>query len=399
MQVVIIANHFPPQNTSAAVQLSHLAKEFASRKIKTLVIAPTRIRTKTYAENYNNLKIIRIPKITVQKNYFLRTLSEIIDPLIIFSYFLRKPLRDEEVNILVWYSPTIFNGILVFLLKIFKKFHAYLILRDIFPEWAVDLGLMKKFVTYYFFKFFANLQYFTADTIGVQTESNLKYVYKWAKKSRKIEVLENWQSEQLNPKPCSLKINKTNLKGRKIFCYIGNMGIAQSMDFLINLAYEMKGRDDIGFLFVGRGSEWDRLLNTSLKLELNNTLVYPELPSEEITDLLRQCNFGLIALDPRHMSHNIPGKFLTYLLAGLPILARINPGTDLEKIIVKNKLGFCYSGEEILEFKNLANQLTNLSEKELTGIEKRSKKLALTKYSPSNAVNKILSSLRNNVKV
>ena len=97
-------------------------------------------------------------------------------PFSFYFYLLKSKYKTFKPDLVVWYSPSIFFGILILLLKLRYKFHAYLILRDIFPEWANDLGLIKKSLPYYFFKFIASLQYFAANTIGVQSKSNIKYV-------------------------------------------------------------------------------------------------------------------------------------------------------------------------------------------------------------------------------
>jgi hypothetical protein len=59
----------------------------------------------------------------------------------------------------------------------------------------------------------------------------------------------------------------------------------------------------------------------------------------EILDLYAQCTAGIVALDPRHRSHNIPGKFLTSMQSGLPALTNINPGNDLAQLIRSGGVG------------------------------------------------------------
>ena len=131
----------------------------------------------------------------------------------------------------------------------------------------------------------------------------------------------------------------TVLAGRKIFVYIGNMGVAQSMDIFIELIQGLRHRDDIGFLFVGRGSEFAKLEAEKASRELNNVLFFGEIDSSEIPGLLAQCHVGLVALHPDHKTHNIPGKFVSYVQYGLPVLARVNAGTDLERLIEDEQVG------------------------------------------------------------
>ncbi|MDD2878988.1 MAG: hypothetical protein PHQ58_00995 [Rhodoferax sp.] len=47
----------------------------------------------------------------------------------------------------------------------------------------------------------------------------------------------------------------------------------------------------------------------------------------------------MAALDPRHKTHNIPGKFLSYMQSGLPVLATINAGNDLADVIQTERVG------------------------------------------------------------
>jgi hypothetical protein len=64
-----------------------------------------------------------------------------------------------------------------------------------------------------------------------------------------------------------------------------------------------------------------------------------EIDPDEIPDLYAQCQVGLVALDPRHRSHNIPGKFLTYMQSGLPVLANVNASNDLAGMIREHRVG------------------------------------------------------------
>ena len=58
---------------------------------------------------------------------------------------------------------------------------------------------------------------------------------------------------------CSVRVDETALAGRQVFVYAGNMGVAQGMDILLDLAERLSNRADVGFLFVGRGSDAERL--------------------------------------------------------------------------------------------------------------------------------------------
>ena len=151
----------------------------------TVIIPDERIKTEWTKETQNGIKIYRLssPRIS-DINFFRRAINEIF-----LSIFMIKALKKTDLDInsfngVIWYSPTIFFGPLIWYIKRKSKIKSYLILRDIFPEWTLDLGLMKKSLIYYFFKAMAHFQYYVADTIGVQSESNLKYFSNYKKKEK-----------------------------------------------------------------------------------------------------------------------------------------------------------------------------------------------------------------------
>jgi glycosyltransferase involved in cell wall biosynthesis len=305
---------------------------------------------------------------------------------------LRKsPLADIRWDAVVWYSPTIFLGQLVGALKKASGARAYLILRDVFPEWAVDMGLLKMGPIYYFFKYFERLQYSVADVIGVQSHSNMEYLSAWVKKpGRRLEVLQNWLAPATNV-GCSIAVEKTSLAGRNIIAYAGNMGVAQGMDMVIGLAQRMRERRDLGFLFVGRGSDVLRLKAAVAELKLDNVAFHDEIEPREVPGLLAQAHVGLVMLDPRHKTHNVPGKFITYMQAGVPVLARINDGNDLASLIAEERVGQVYVGESVEAFYEAAIAVCDAPDK--AAMSNRARQLADRFYSSRAAVQQIVASL------
>jgi glycosyltransferase involved in cell wall biosynthesis len=270
-----------------------------------------------------------------------RTLAELVMPFAMWQNLQKSPLAKEHWDGVVWYAPSIFHGPLVSTLRRSSACKSYLIIRDIFPEWAVDMGLMARGgLPYRFFDAVARYQYSVADVIGVQSPGNQRYFDRWIsqKCGRSLEVLQNWldKPKQLR---CSIRVSETALAGRRVFVYAGNIGVAQGMDILLDLAEKLRSRLDVGFLFVGRGSDSERIKTSAQSRGLDNMVFFDEIDPDEIPDLYDQCDVGIVALDPRHKSHNIPGKFLTYMQSGLPVLANINAGNDLAQMIRDERVG------------------------------------------------------------
>ena len=393
MRLVLIADTFPPLRTSGAVQLRDLSREFVRQGHELTVLLPSADMAQAWQISaVDGVRVVRLkaPK-TKEVGYARRAIGELLMPFFMRRNLYKSPVGNEHWDGVIWYSPSIFFGPFVSALKKTSKCKSYLILRDIFPEWAVDMGLMGRGLPYLFFKAVAGYQYSVADMIGVQSPGNLAYFNGASNQSkRRIEVLQNWL-EDMPAGGCSINLAKTMLAGRKVFVYAGNMGVAQGMDTLLDLAENLKARQDVGFLFVGRGSDAKRLAKDAKSRELGNVLFCDEIDPDEIPGLYAQCAVGLVALDPRHKSHNVPGKFLTYMQSGLPVLANINAGNDLAGIIRREKVGAVCENGDVRSLEQLAFDLIE----SLAGdgrIQDRCRALYLRLFSPRNAVSQIISS-------
>jgi glycosyltransferase involved in cell wall biosynthesis len=395
MRIALIADVFPPLRSSGAVQLRDLSAEFFNQgHAVTVMVASPELKTDWQIETWNGVQIVRLktPQ-TKDIGYVRRTMGELLMPFWMLRNLRKTPIGSATWDGIVWYSPTIFLGPIASALKKASNCRSYLVVRDIFPEWAVDMGLMGPGLPYRCFKIIANYQYSVADVIGVQTGGNLVYFKNWLKRpGRRAEVLQNWLNDGPS-KGCSISISNTKLAGRKIFVYAGNMGIAQGMAILLDLADRLKHRIDIGFLFVGRGSDSKRLRDDAVARSLDNVEFFEEIDPDEIPGLYSMCHVGLVALDPRHKTHNIPGKFLSYMLAGLPVLASINAGNDLIELVSKERVGRVCTNASVDALAIAALALVDDLDEDAE-FSWRCKSLASRLFSPSTAAKQIVNALR-----
>ncbi len=395
MHIALVADAYPPMKTSGAVQIRDLVAEFLHQGHQVTVLLPNASLDKPWSlQQVGNLEILRLRSMeTKNVSYSRRALAEHLLSYFMIRNLRKSPLKDRKYDGIVWYSPSIFFGGLVERLKQSSGCRSYLILRDIFPEWAVDMGLIGRGLIYRYLKGKEKFQYLRANVIGVQTPSNLGYFQKEHDDlPGRIEVLNNWLAPQTS-EACSIDIARTPLAGRRIFVYTGNIGIAQGMNILIRLVESYRQDTNLGFLFVGRGTAVARLRKEVADLGLDNILFRDEIAPEEIAPLLQQCHVGLLALDHRHRNDNIPGKFLAYMQAGLPVLATINPDNDLEKMIVEHRVGEVISDNSVKSLKQKADRLVSMSLPD-TALSQRCRELALSIFSPSAAVSQITDALR-----
>jgi glycosyltransferase involved in cell wall biosynthesis len=396
MRIALIADTFPPLRTSGAVQLRDLSREFARQGHELTVMLPASDLGRPWQlEAADGMQMLRLraPR-TKDISYVSRTLGELVMPFAMLRNFRKSPLAAQKWDGVVWYAPSIFHGPFASALKKSSACKGYLIIRDIFPEWAVDMGLMGRGLPYRFFDAVARYQYSVADVIGVQTPGNLAYFNDWSEGSgRRLEVLQNWLADAPIA-GCSVSLAGTPLAERKVFVYAGNMGIAQGMGILLDLAERLRARQDVGFLFVGRGSDAKKLAADAELRGLENVLFRDEIHPDEIPGLYAQCTVGLVALDPRHKSHNIPGKFLTYMQSGLPVLANINAGNDLAGMIRQEAVGRVSEDGTVDELGRLAIDLVDSLDVD-NGIKNRCRALYSKLFSPETAVSQIVAALGN----
>jgi hypothetical protein len=394
MRLALIAIHFPPLRTSGAVQLRDLAIEFVRQGHNVTVMVPdSELDVGYQIQDWKGVNIVRLRAPRMHEiGYIRRTVHESLLSYAMLFQFKKSSLSATSYDGVIWYAPTIFLAPFVNYLKKKSKARSYLIQRDIFPDWAIDLGIMRKGPAYWYFTLVEKYHYSVADIIGVQTKGNLKYFNNWAKgKARNLQVLNNWLGKPIFEK-CTINLSSSQLSNRKIFVYAGNMGIAQGIDVLLDLVKSLVNRRDLGFVFVGRGSEAPRLLNSAVSTQLDNVLFFDEIDPNEIAGLYAQCHVGLVALDQRHKSHNIPGKFLSYMQNGLPVLAFVNANNDLISLINKNQVGYACSNHEKDVVRDSALMVVDelLTDQYLTT---RCKRLFVNKFSSEVAVKQVVNAL------
>src|SRR6266404_1114035 len=191
----------------------------------TVVTPDAQISLPFKADHTDGFDILRIRSAPLKRiNLARRAVNEVLLSWRMWGGYRASPAASRQYDGVVFYSPTIFLGRFVAHIKSFHNCRAYLVLRDVFPEWAVDLGVMRKGALYWMFKGFAEYQYSVADTIGIESQSNRTY---FSGRAHKTEVLRSWIEVDAPPPP-STSI-PDSLRDHIVFVYAGNMGVAQDM--------------------------------------------------------------------------------------------------------------------------------------------------------------------------
>ncbi|MGF1721708.1 glycosyltransferase family 4 protein [Vibrio kyushuensis] len=363
MRIALFPDEYLPEGTRVhAKMFNELAVELQAQGHKAIVITPGKPDQETNLEIdfVNGVEVWRFRCETLRGVAKIK--RAINESLLSYRAWraIKNKIKEQPIDLCVNYSPTIFFGPLVKKIKHQHNCKVYLILRDMFPQWAIDEGIIPKsgLITKYF-QYFEKLNYRVSDRIGLMSNANVEYFSSLHPEFDNLEVLRNWSDMKCHETPRSL-INvrdEYGLEGKVIFFYGGNIGHAQDMDNLVQLANRMKVHPEARFLFIGQGDEYDLVVRRKEELNLDNLTISGSVDQDTFSDILTQVDVGLFSLARSHKAHNFPGKLLGYKANSLPILGSLNPRNDLEEYINGNECGFAYENGQDEELFNAARML------------------------------------------
>lgn len=269
---------------------------------------------------------------------------------------------DEKVDIIIYPTPPV---TLAGILKPLKSHYGalnYLMLKDIFPQNAVDLKMMREgSILHKVFRSIEGKLYRDSDVIGCMSEGNISYINEHNPSvSGKTELFPNTVKiieETKDP-------GKEDNKGPLHFIFGGNLGKPQGIDFLLEMIKEYKNSDKFCFTFIGSGTEEGRVRNFIEREKPDNLMLIDKLPRREYEELLKDADLGIISLSPDFTIPNFPSRLLSYMQLSKPVLAVTDRVTDIRTVIEKEaKCGYwCPSGDKE-EFRKTLEKI--LSERQL----------------------------------
>lgn len=354
MRVLFLMFAFPDMNKSFNMYTT-LVEEFVCNGHDVVVLAPGSGSTRIYLEG--KIPVLRVKTLPIKNvpNY-LKGISNLLLPYQ-FERALKRFYKEKVFDLIITPTPPITLVDLAAKLK--KKFRAksYLILRDIFPQNAVDLGFIKKEgLLHRFFRNKENKLYREADYIGCMSPGNIEYILRHnpGVPPKKLHELKNFQKPYggFGSDFDAMKV-KYGLKDKFVIVFGGNMGKPQQLENVLKLASSAMIYPDVVFLLLGEGVQMDRIALLIKAQGLKNIIINKTIPKQEYQDLLSTCDIGLISLHENFTIPNIPSKALDYFNVGIPVLASLDRATDFGQILDNEEAGFwSLAGDHENFFKN-----------------------------------------------
>lgn len=345
-----------------------------------------RLGQATQLKEVDGIRLLKVQTLNIQKT---NVVEKGLGTLLIERQYQRAIQRyfgNVRFDLILYSTPPItFTNVVKYLKRKNPKAISYLLLKDIFPQNAVDIGMFGEhsFFNWYFRKKEVAL-YKASDFIGCMSPANVEFIRKHntyypadrvevapnsieAPCPPKREKFENEDDRVLREKDGRYYIRKKyDLPTDKpIFIYGGNLGKPQGIDFLMQCLEANARRGDCYFLVVGNGTEYGKLeawhdsLSERCKMKNERCAVrlMQRLPKEDYDMLVRSCDVGLIFLDHRFTIPNYPSRLLSYLENRMPVLCATDPNTDMGRIAEENGYGFWCESNDVNAFTALVDKM------------------------------------------
>ena len=360
MNILFLTMSSGLRNVSASGIYTDLMRKFRDEGHEVYIIYPNERRTgrPTSVEVSNGVHCLGVRTLNVTKT---SVIEKGVGQLLLENLFMRAMNRyfsDVRFDLILYSTPPItFNNVIKEARKRNPQAMTYLMLKDIFPQNAVDLGMMTKTgikgMLYRMFRRKEKELYRISDHIGCMSPANVRYVLEHNPevKAEKVEIAPNsYDVASPHPSPEGKGALHSSFQGGvggrllptdvPIFIYGGNMGRPQGIPFLVECMRAVKDREDCHFVIVGDGTEYPKLEAFVNECHPKAVSLFRKLPKEDYDRLAEACDVGLIFLDYRFTIPNYPSRLLPYLMTRKPIIACTDPNCDTGTLAEENGYGF-----------------------------------------------------------
>ena len=370
MNVLILADTFPPEIKSTAHLLFELSEDLIKKKHQVTVVTgfPKYYFNKTVkkykkklflCETINGIKVIRLFCISFTRNI---PIFRGLDQFLLSVIFTLGGIFSGKQDIVLTVSPPLPLGISIYLLGKIKKIPCIFNVQDIFPQSAIDLGLLKSEMLIRISELMEKFIYKKAHYITVHSEGNRDNIISKNINPEKILTIYNWVDTNLI-RPTENRNNdfrnNNNLNGKFIISFAGVIGFAQGLDVVVYCAELLKSYKDILFLLIGDGIKKNGLMEKARNMQLNNIKFLPPQPKEIYPSILYASDICLVTLDKNVLTPAVPAKLLSVMASGRPVVASMNLKGDAPKIVESAKCGYCVEADNAMGLSKAILKLYN----------------------------------------
>jgi glycosyltransferase involved in cell wall biosynthesis len=380
-----------------------LLRKFVEEGHQVTIVCPIERRENknTVVIKENNATIIQVKTLNLQKTNIL---EKGVGTLAIEYQYLRaikKQCTKVIMDMVVYSTPPITFSKVIQFVKKRDNAYSYLLLKDIFPQNAVDMKMMKKNgLLHRLFLKKERLLYSISDTIGCMSLANQEYILKHNPEvpPNKIEVNPNSISpieiEQSESEKKEIREKYGLPTDAKVLVYGGNLGIPQGLDFLLETILSSQNTEAF-FLVVGSGTEFGRIQKWFEAMQPKNAKLVSGLPKKEYDTLLKACDVGLIFLNKNFTIPNFPSRLLSYLEMKMPVIAATDKATDIGEVIEKNNCGYKIISGDLEGMVEAIKKVVSASDKQVHEMQENAIALLHKEYNVATSYELIVEKIPN----
>ena len=211
--------------------------------------------------------------------------------------------------------------------------------QDVYPDAAVATGTLTDNRIVKFLRSVELFSYARSDAVVVLSDDVRKTVAARMSDEEKLRVIPNFvDTEFLYPSERNNSYRRElGLTDETIVMYAGNIGFSQPLELVVEAARQFRDRDDVMFVINGNGSR--RKYFEAETEDLPNVTFTDYQPRERLNEVLAAGDVHLVPLLPDMASISVPSKIYSVLAAGRPVLASVDPGTEIDLVVTRSGAG------------------------------------------------------------
>ena len=294
------------------------------------------------------------------------------------SLFLPRPA------VVVTETDPFLLPLLGYLLRIRHRCRHVVYLQDIYPDLAVNLGVIRKGWFSQSLRWLLFSVYRRAERVVVLSRDMRELLAASGVPDQRLCCIPNWtDTNRIVPLKHPNKLRKRlGLEDRFVVMYSGNMGLSQRLQHLLTAAARLRERKDIAFVFVGDGAARQQLEEIVARQELHNVQFLPYQPREELADSLSAADLHVVTVDPRLRQCMMPSKLYGILASGTAVLTIAAADSELNEVVQCARVGLTVAPDDTAGLPRAICWAAEHRE-ELLAMGQRARQIAEAEYSRS----------------
>lgn len=296
----------------------------------------------------------------------------------------------KKAEVIYAYHPPLTVGLAAILIKFFRRIPIVYDIQDMWPDTLKATGMLNNERLLNIISTICKQVYKYVDHIVVLSPGFKKLLIDRKVPENKISVIYNWCDEEALERKTILKDEYNQILSDKFnLVFAGNLGKAQGLETLINVAKHLRENQRIQLVFVGDGTERELLIKKVTELNLKNVVFIPRVPMSEVGGILKKADILIVHLkDDQLFEITIPSKTQAYMAIGKPILMAVKG--DASEIIKNAQAGAIAQPENTESILKAINYLYNSSSSDLMEMGENSKKYYIDEMSLEKSCKKFI---------